>query len=309
MNATYPQVRHFLKRRAERALSSSGVGWVMRGRVRGKCLILAYHGIIPEGVDPAGERALFIPQRDFAMQLDALTELVDVVPLNQIDEAGDGRPRVAITFDDAYRGAVTVGLEELAKRRLPATIFVAPARLNGHVFWWDALAHWHGRLDDAIRGFALNEFRGSDERVRGWAAAAALPALDRLPPYAQTASAAELRAGLALGGITVGSHTWSHANLAALSATEVEAELEQSREWLRAEFGGKAIDWLAYPYGLASAEARRVAAKSGYRGALGIAGGWHKASEVSPFARPRLCVPAGVSISGFRARLLGTVRA
>jgi peptidoglycan/xylan/chitin deacetylase (PgdA/CDA1 family) len=308
MNSEYSRVRHFLKRRAERALSSSGAGWAMRHRVRGKRLILAYHGIIPDGVSPVGERALFIGERDFAMQLDTLLELVDVAPLDRIDEHGDGRPRVAITLDDAYSGAVTLGLKELTKRGLPATIFVSPARLNGHVFWWDALADSRGTLDGVIRRCALNEFRGSDEQVRRWAAAAALPASGRLPAYAQAATEAELRAGLALDGITVGSHTWSHANLATLSASDVAMELERSRDWLRTKFGEKAIDWLAYPYGLDSREAHRAAADAGYRGALRIAGGWHRPSDVSPFARPRLNVSAGVSSAGFRARLLGAVR-
>jgi peptidoglycan/xylan/chitin deacetylase (PgdA/CDA1 family) len=308
LNAEYSRIRHFLKQRAECALASSGAGWAMRHRVRGKRLILAYHGIIPDGVSPVGERALFISARDFATQLDTLVELVDVAPLDQIDEEGDGRPRAAITFDDAYCGAVTVGLNELAKRGLPATIFVSPARLNRHVFWWDALADSQGSLDNVIRSCALNEFRGSDERVRGWAAAAALPASDRLPAYAQAATETELRAGLALDGMTIGSHTWSHANLTTLSAPEVSAELERSRDWLRTEFGKKAIDWLAYPYGLDSREARRAAEGAGYRGALRIAGGWHRPSDVSPFARPRLNVSAGVSIAGFRARLLGAVR-
>jgi len=175
LTVEYARVRHFLKRRAEGVLSSSGAGWAMRHRVRGKRLILAYHGIIPEGVSAAGERALFTGQRDFATQLDALLELVDVVPLDRIDELGGGRPRVAITFDDAYRGAVTVGLQELRKRGLPATIFVSPGRLNGHVFWWDALADSTGNLDDVIRRRALSEYRGSDEQVRRWAMAAALP--------------------------------------------------------------------------------------------------------------------------------------
>jgi peptidoglycan/xylan/chitin deacetylase (PgdA/CDA1 family) len=301
-------VRNFLKQRAERALASSGAGWAVRHRVRGKRLILAYHGIMPDGVSPAGERSLFISERDFAMQLDTLVELVDVAPLDQIDEEGNGRPRVAITIDDAYCGAVTVGLKELAKRGLPATIFVSPARLNRHVFWWDALADSQGSLNDVIRSCALNEFRGSDEQVRGWAAAAALPTSDRLPRYALAATEVELRAGLALDGMTVGSHTWSHANLATLSAGEVSTELERSRDWLRTEFGKKSIDWLAYPYGLDSREAHRAAAAAGYRGALRIAGGWHKPRDVSPFARPRLNVSADVSSAGFRARLLGAVR-
>jgi peptidoglycan/xylan/chitin deacetylase (PgdA/CDA1 family) len=308
MNADYVQVRQFLKRQSERVLSSSSAGWAARHRVRGRRLILAYHGILPDGVSPAGERALFIRERDFMRQLDTLQELVDVAPLDQIDEEGDGRPRVAITFDDAYRSAVTIGLTELAKRRLPATIFVSPARLNSHVFWWDALADSQGNLDGGIRHCALNEFRGSDERVRGWARATSLPGLPELPPHAQTATESELRAGMALDGITVGSHGWSHANLASLPWPEAVDELERSRGWLRAEFGAKALDWLAYPYGLDSSEVRRAAADAGYRCAVRIDGGWHRVEDVSPYARPRLNVPAGVSIAGFRARLLGAVR-
>src|SRR5450759_1359036 len=98
-------MKRFLKRRAERVLSSNAVARVTRYRVGGKRLILAYHGIVPEGEAPAGERALFIRQRDFAAHLDVLAEFADVAPLDDIDEMGDGRPRVAITFDDAYRGA------------------------------------------------------------------------------------------------------------------------------------------------------------------------------------------------------------
>ena len=126
-------MRGFVKRPIERAFSSSAVAWMTQRRVRGKRLILAYHGIIPDGERPAGERALFVSQRDFATQLDALVTDADVAPLDRLDEPGDGRPRVSITFDDAYAGAVTAGVSELAKRGLPATIFVVPARLDGHI--------------------------------------------------------------------------------------------------------------------------------------------------------------------------------
>ena len=279
-----------------------------RHRIRGKRLILAYHGIVPEGERPAGEQALFVRQADFGAQLDALAELADVAPLDRIDDAGDGRPRVAITFDDGYRGAVHQGVQELVKRGLPATIFVAPGHLNGHVYWWDALSHGRTSLDESIRDHALHGLSGSDQRVRSWASDLGLSSSDVLPAYAQTASVDELRAALEFPGITVGSHTWSHVNLASLSFAEMVAELEKPRDWLRAEFGEKAIPWLAYPYGLDCAEVHRAAASSSYVGGLRISGGWHRATDVLPFARPRLNVPAGLSLEGFRARLVGSVR-
>jgi peptidoglycan/xylan/chitin deacetylase (PgdA/CDA1 family) len=301
-------MHRILKRRLELALSSSAASRVARYRIRGKRLILAYHGIVPEGERPAGERALFVPQKDFAAQLDVLAAFADVAPLARIDELGDGRPRVAITFDDGYRGAVHEGVQELVKRGLPATIFVAPGHLNGHVYWWDALAHDRALLDESIRNHALYALAGSDERVRTWASDAGLASSDALPAYAQTASANELRAALQFQGITVGSHTWSHLNLASLSSAEVTTEIERPCEWLRAEFGKKAVPWLAYPYGLDGAEVHRAVARSSYVGALRIKGGWHRATDVPAFARPRLNVPGSLSLEGFRARLVGSLR-
>jgi peptidoglycan/xylan/chitin deacetylase (PgdA/CDA1 family) len=301
-------VRSPLKKQVEQALSSSLAGAIASHWVRGKRLILAYHGIVPEGATRAGQRALFVGQRDFAAQLDLLAATADVAPLDRIDEMGDGRPRVAITFDDAYRGALKEGVRELAIRSLPATMFVAPGRLNGHVFWWDALSNQNLTLDDKVRRHALHALEGSDERVRAWAARSRMPSSDMLPPYAQSATAAELGDALAVPGITVGSHSWSHANLASLPASEVVVEIERSRDWLRAEFGEKAIPWLAYPYGLESEEVRRAVTKASYAGALLIGGGWHRTIGVSAFARPRLSISGNLSLAGFRARLVGAMR-
>ena len=297
-----------LKQPLERALGSPGVTWITRRRLRGKRLILAYHGVIPEGSGPAGERALFISQRNFAAQLDVLCEVADVASLTNLDEEGDGRPRVAITIDDAYAGAVSEGIYELALRSLPATVFVAPGRLDGHTFWWDALAHATGNLDDRVRHHALHSLAGSEDRVREWAARTGLPVSTELPEYARTVTTMKLRAALDHPGITVGSHTWSHANLASLSAGEIFSELARSREWLKAEFAGRTIDWLAYPYGLDSSAAHQAVAASSYTGALRISGGWHTSQNVSRFARPRLNVSTSLSAAGLRARLLGAVR-
>jgi len=288
-------------------MSSPPVGWMTHRRVQGKRLILAYHGIIPDGEEPAGEPALFVSQRDFASHLDLLASEADVVSLDRIDEPDNGRPRVAITIDDAYRGAVDVGVRELAARGLPATIFVAPARLNSHVFWWDALLYGSGKLDDKLRNHALHNLGGVDELVRAWAAKVSLPARDQVPAYAQTATVSELSAALTFDGITLGSHTWSHPNLAYLPMAEIVTEVRRSREWLRTEFGDKVINWLAYPYGLESPAARAAVAEASYAGALCIDGGWHSPSEVSPFARPRFSIGARLTVGGLRMRLQGAL--
>jgi len=286
-------------------MSSAPVGWMTQRRVVGKRLILAYHGIIPDGEAPAGEPALFVAQREFALHLEMLANEADVAPLDRIDESGDGRPRVAITFDDAYSGAVNEGVRELAKRNLPATIFVAPGRLDGHVFWWDSISDGRHALDATVRNHALHALAGADERIRPWAASTALPMSDALPAYARAATRNELHAAVAFPGITVGSHTWSHWNLAALGMNEVVAEVRDSRAWLRAEFGDKAVDWLAYPYGLDSVEVHRAVAEASYAGALRIDGGWHRPTDVPRFARPRFSIGSRLTVDGLRARLNG----
>src|SRR5690606_35559597 len=84
-------------------------------RVRPSDLILAYHNVVPEGESAAGDRSLHLPVADLRSQLDRLTRTHDVVPLASLLDPGveRNRPRVAITFDDAYRGAITCGVDEL----------------------------------------------------------------------------------------------------------------------------------------------------------------------------------------------------
>jgi peptidoglycan/xylan/chitin deacetylase (PgdA/CDA1 family) len=148
---------------------------------------------------------------------------------------------------------------------------------------------------------------GSDERVRAWAAESKIPASEDLPSYAHTATLDELRDAVAVRGITVGSHSWSHANLSSLERRDISAEIVRPRDWLHEQFGAKSIRWLAYPYGLESEQARRAVADASYLGALRIGGGWHRPAEVSAYARPRLSVPSNLSLNGFKARVFGTI--
>lgn len=307
MNQMLASPRTILKRGAEQLLASRPAAILSAPRRRSARLVLAYHGIVPEGEREAGERSLFVRARDFEQQLDALLEIADVVPLDQLDDADTGRPRAAITFDDAYLGAVTAGVAALARRALPATIFVAPGRLEGHVFWWDALAHARGALPESTRARALHELRGIDEPIRGWAADTGLPVAVDVPRHARSATIDELRLALTHPGITLASHSWSHANLARLTGATLRAELTRPLGWLEAKFGTRVVRWIAYPYGLRNAEVERAARESGYRGGLLIEGGWYRTADRGVFNRPRLNVPGHVSREGFRARLLGTI--
>jgi peptidoglycan/xylan/chitin deacetylase (PgdA/CDA1 family) len=198
---------------------------------------------------------------------------------------------------------VTAGVEALARRGFPATIFVPPAFVGGASFWWDALAGKAGGLPAPIRAFALDTLRGEDRRIREWAGEQGLPVAE-VPDHARAASEPELIAAAERPGLTIGSHSWSHPNLARLTGVELGQELVRSRDWLAARFSHRFIPWLSFPYGAYAEDAIRATEAAGYRGALRIDGG-RLPIGTPPYAVPRLNVPAGLSLEGFSLRLAG----
>ncbi len=292
-------MRNAAKAVAERILQRSGPASLGRVSRRGRRLVLAYHNIVPDGHAAGGDRSLHLPQQLFAAQLDTVMRRHEVVPLPELLETSaeaSRRGRVAITFDDAYRGAVTAGTQELAKRGLPATIFVTPHFLGGGSFWWDV-------LPDIPRERALQEFRGVNAAVREWALRERFTHIG-VDDHSTAASEEELRAATERGSITLGSHTWSHPNLSRLHGDELMEELERPLHWLRERFA-RVIPWLTYPYGLSSATVEQAAASVGYDAALRISGGWIPRRAGNLYSLPRLNVPAGISLSGFDLRLSG----
>src|SRR6185436_14245369 len=220
------------------------------------------------------------------------------------------RPRAVITFDDGYRGALTAGLQELTARRLPATFFIAPGILGDRTMWWDAFANvTSGELDSEFRATALAACRGSSTEI----AALALrrgQTMVAAPPWARTVTEAELAKVVATPGMSVASHSWSHANLAALGESALDEELTRSFDWLQSRFASDFVPWLAWPYGLHNATAAARALKQRYQGALLVAGGYfsRKQGRRPDGTLPRMNVPAGMSRNAFRLRVSGVRR-
>jgi peptidoglycan/xylan/chitin deacetylase (PgdA/CDA1 family) len=299
-------MRGLVKWTAEGLLSHGPVFRAGLRRGGGRALILAYHGILPDGEPPTGEHSLHLDRSDFADQLDELVRWTRVVPLGALLDGAvsDRRPLVAITFDDAYRGAVTAGAEELEKRGLPATVFVAPGLLGGGTFWWDELAGGHGgSLPEPFRSRALTTWQGDADRVRAEAAEVAASA-PRPGRSVRSATEAELRAAVESGTLDAANHTWSHRNLAVLDDAERETEISRAAAWLAERFPA-ALPVLALPYGLGATESAGAAERTGIRAVLRVEGGWHRPGRDPCMDLPRLNVPRGMSRSGFRIRLAG----
>lgn len=274
------------------------------GRMSGRALILAYHNVVPEDRG-LGDRSLHLPWRSFQGQLDLLETHCEVRELSSLLTEGPrgGRPNVAITFDDAYVGAVELALPELVRRRLPGTLFVAPGLLGAPGFWWDELAEGPG-LPEALRQEALEAAAGQPEVIRRKFGTGS--SNRSLPRHYRCADAEALVALASLQGLSFGAHSWSHANLARLPLPELEVELSRPAAWLK-EAGLPVIPVLAYPYGRFSAEVETAAARAGYLAGLRVDGGWIPAGAERPWSLPRYNVPAGLSDDGFVLRLSGSL--
>jgi peptidoglycan/xylan/chitin deacetylase (PgdA/CDA1 family) len=298
-------MRSQLKRTIEILLVRGGPAWIARRLGSSRDLILAYHNIVPNDYPEEGDRSLHLPRARFAEQLDQLAGCYEVVPLESMLTSRERRQaRVAITFDDAYLGAVTIGVDELANRGLSATIFVVPGLLGGRSFWWDALADAApGGLPADLRRTALGELRGRDESVREWAARLGRTE-QRVGEYSRSATLEDLERAAGYSGISLASHSWSHPNLASLPPDELGDELDLPLRWLRQRFSS-VIDWLSYPYGLASPVVEEAAATAGYRAALRINGGRMPARPASLYALPRINVPSRLTAEGLALRAAG----
>lgn len=297
------------RRGAEVFMDRSGASEAIERRNRPTTCVLAYHNIVPTGEPIVGDTSLHLEQKAFADQLDFLLEGRTVVSLEQaldpecMDSFGS---RLVVTFDDAYAGTMSAGVEELTKRGLPGTVFVPPGLLGSEGFWWDRLASGDGGgLDPLVRDHALGALQGKAEGIFEWARAEGLPLAD-LPEHARPVDAKTLLGSEFGGQLTLGAHTWGHPNLASLEPSEALSEMQRSRDWLSSR-SDVFVDWLAYPYGLVNGQS--VAAAEGlFEGALLVSGGSAVRRGRATAARhrlPRLGMPRGLSLEGLALRLSG----
>ena len=299
-------MRSSIKHAVEMVLVASRIPrLIRRGRRAG--VVLVYHNIIPDGTTPVGDSSLHLTESVFAQQVDILAETHDIVPLDGLlhsPNPGALRPRAALTFDDAYRGAVTLGVTALRQLGVPATVFVAPGMLGGKSFWWDALAHGGGGgIGDWARGEALQRLAGVDTRIRGWAPAVGLREVP-VPSSALSAHEHDIRVAASEPGITLAPHSWSHPNLTRIPTADLRRELRGPLEWLRERFE-RVTPWLAYPYGQTSPRVEREVMAAGYVGALLSLGGGLPRVIRNPYRVPRVNVGSGLSLEGFALRLAG----
>ena len=112
--------------------------------------------------------------------------------------------------------------------------------------------------------------------------------MGRTPPPGRLVTIAEAERWVG-AGMSIESHTVTHANLTTVTQTQLDHELAESRELLRAHFGCGA--GLSYPWGRNDARERAAAQAAGYDYAVAIA--WKRRhTPAERFALARMPVAA-----------------
>lgn len=295
-------MRRALRALVESVATRSGLAAVSRRRLADRVAVVAYHNVVPDQQAGRGDASLHLPLSRFVRQIDRLTRTHDIVDLREFDtviRTPASRPRAVITFDDAYRGAVTLAIPELVRRGVPAVIFVSPGLLGTRSTWWDDLSE-RGRLSPELRGRALQELGGSGPAIR--AVFMSDGGRTSLPESYGIASHVELMEQIG-AGISVGSHAWEHEHLPSMDSAALDRTLSRSLTWVR-ELGALACPWLALPYGAGDRQLGQHAIELGYEGVLRIAGGMWR-PEPNRSLVSRINVPAGLTPQGLELRTSG----
>ena len=293
-------------------------------------LVLIFHRVLPQP-DPLlpGEP----DAATFARQMDLLADNFRVLPLREAVAAltrGSLPARsLCISFDDGYANNLKIALPVLRSRGLPATVFVAPAFLNGGRMFNDTVIETirraPSRLD--LRSEGLGELDLPDDSARSSAIDRLLAELKYLEPAERLRRvldiAARVRADLPTdlmmtdaqlrelhaAGVEIGAHTMTHPILTRIDAAAAAREMRESKARLE-EITGAPVRCFAYPNGGPARDYDRthveLARQSGFELALSTA--WGAATARSDVYQIPRVAPWDASARGYGLRLAAAYR-
>jgi len=271
---------------------------------RRRPLVIGYHRVVEDGASTElALPGMVISRRMLERHLDWIGRRYRFVSLDELGElllSGDasGQPVAAVTFDDGYSDVYHNALPVLRRKGIPAAVFVVSDLVGTHCLpLYDRLflllGHAFERDGNGPRvslpslllrlGLPFNDPASRRALAHGPFQALGV-LLDRLPQLEIQALIAALAAEtgsmprspelrpltwemlleLHGAGVTIGSHTRSHALLTNERADRVAEEAAGSREALEGRLPGRVVHF-AYPDGRWNARAVAAVAAAGYR--------------------------------------------
>jgi len=281
-----------------RLLGLTGLVSLARRR-RAHGVVFCYHNVVADTEGLPNDNGLHMHRAHFERQMEWIASHFAVIPLCElVDRIAAKRPMrglAALTFDDAYQGFFHHAVGTLRALRLPATVFVvSDAAASPAGFWWDHPA-MRDDGDGSRRDHWLRALQGDARRILAEVAASPTwrPPADLLP-----ADWTAIRAACG-GNLDVGAHSASHRALSTLSDDDLNNELVESQERVRAATG-RPVDLFSYPYGWWDARVQRAVRHAGYAGAVTLDAGFN-GDGCDPWRVRRINVPAGIGDAPFQA--------
>lgn len=165
---------------------------------------------------------------------------------------------VLISFDDGSYSVYEQGMPLLKKYEIPAVLFVIPSLIDtSTAFWWDEILYytndynkvrWAKTVSNKDRLEYIEQLRTQTGK----------------PPFQQQQLTLNELRDLEKNGIAIANHTMTHPMLDKVTEAELDAELFESADYLKAN-GFKYYDVLAYPNGNISDRVIDKLKHAGYR--------------------------------------------
>jgi peptidoglycan/xylan/chitin deacetylase (PgdA/CDA1 family) len=237
--------------------------------VHGEVLVLCYHA-----VSDAWPSRLAVSRSQLREQLQYLVDrgYEGVTFSEAVTRAGNGNPRLAVTFDDGYASLEANAVPILAELGLPGTVFVPTSYVgSAEPMAWPGIDQWLGT-----------------------------PHRHELAPLDWDGVAR-----LAAAGWEIGSHSHTHPRLTELDDAALAAELSQSRLELERRLQAPCRS-IAYPYGDLDERVIDAARDAGYVAGAALPPRFY---IPRPLAWPRLGIYRRDRLSRFRGKTSRIVRA
>lgn len=292
--------------------------------------VLTYHRVAdPQARSALNPRLISATPAAFDRQMGYLAQHYTVVSMPDVlhaVETGRRLPKraVLLTFDDAYHDFAAVAWPMLKRYRLPLTLFVPTGYPDQpqRAFWSDRLYHaitytHHTELYDTPWGtlplHTASQRYASIQRLRHYLYAIPHVEAERWVedlcnqlgqpwvPQRSVLTWNELRQ-LAGEGVTLASHTHTHAILTQLSPDQIRAEIHAAQRDLQREIG-HALPVFCYPRGAYNETVVHILREAGYVLAFTTDDGHNDLRSADLLRLRRTDITQRTSLPIFRLRL------